>query len=65
MSIDYPGARLGKLCLDCGEPIRVRSAKRLIAGKTKAHILVQCDCYSGTYRPTKAERIELLRMARH
>lgn len=62
MPISYLKARLGECCPDCGSPVRVHSAKKLLKGNPKASIIVRCDCDSGTYRLSKADRSIALRM---
>jgi hypothetical protein len=60
------GLSLGRSCAHCGFPLRVESAKRLIAGKKRAHILVECvRCGPrGLLRLTKAEAFDLIRRSR-
>ena len=60
MGMDYTGAKVGRTCSNCGERVRVVSAKRLLHGKKKARIVVACGCSRGFHRPTIEERRALL-----
>jgi hypothetical protein len=61
LNFETPEIELARTCPDCGQRLRVTSARKLLAGKDDARIFTACGCSWGMYKPTKDERAVIRR----
>jgi hypothetical protein len=57
------GPRIGELCPKCGQEVRLVSAERLLGGKKKAKVMVECGCSTWLHHPRR-ERLLIRRHVR-